>query len=55
MAHVLKMPALKRSTPFAVLVGIKSRDSLFHKAPTGGCYARIMMSNILNLVAALTA
>jgi hypothetical protein len=55
VSHVLKVSALKRSTPIAVLVGIKSCDSPFHKALPGGCYARIMISSILNLVAALTA
>ena len=55
MSHVLKMSTLKLSTPIALLIGIKPCDSPFHKALPGGCYARIMMSSILNLVAAFTA
>ena len=55
MPYVLKMSTLKLSAPIGVLVRFKSCDSPFHKALPGGCYARIMMSNILNLVTALTA
>ena len=31
MAHVLKMTALKRSAPIAMLIGLKSYDSTFHR------------------------
>ena len=55
MPHLLKMSTLKRSSPIAVLIGIKCGDSPLHEAFPGEGYARIMMSSILNLVAALNA
>ena len=55
MPHMLKVSAVKLSTPIAVLIRIKLCDLTFHKALSTGRYARIMISSILNLVAALTA
>jgi hypothetical protein len=56
MANMLKVPAIKFSTPMAVLIIIKPYNLTFHKIfQRGERYARIMMSSILNLVAALTA
>jgi hypothetical protein len=55
MPNVLEMSTLKFSTPIAVLIGIKPCDSTFHEALPGRGYARIMISSILNLVAAFTA
>jgi hypothetical protein len=52
---VLKVSAIKLSTPMAVLIVIKPYDLTFHKVFKEEPYARIMMSNILNLVTALTA
>lgn len=35
MSHMLKMPTLKHGPPMAVLVGVKSYDSLFQKRSEG--------------------
>lgn len=52
VTHVLKVSTLKRSAPVTFIVSFKSCNFLFHQTKT---YARIMMSNILKGVTALTA
>jgi hypothetical protein len=54
-ADVLKVSTFKLGSPIIMLIGIKPLDSLSHKHLPKGRYARIMMSTILNFVAALTA
>jgi len=53
MANVLEVSAIKLGAPVILVVGIESYDLPFHnRFPRE---ARIMISNILNLVAALIA
>ena len=52
VAHVLKVSTLKCGAPVTLIVKLKSCNLLFH--PTEIC-ARIMMSNILKGVTAITA
>ena len=53
MTNVLEMSAVKLSPPMAVLVIIESYDLAFHRRVQTD--ARIIISNILNLLVALTA
>ena len=54
MPNVLEVSAIKLDAPVTLVVGIESYDLAFHKLSEKP-YARIMISNILNLLAALTA
>ncbi len=53
MSNVLEVSAIKLGAPVTFVVGIESYDLPFHNSFQKE--ARIMISNILNLVAALTA
>ena len=55
MANVLKVSAIQLCAPVTVVVGVESYDLAFHNSPAEEPFSRIMISNILNLVAALTA
>jgi hypothetical protein len=52
VAHVLKVSTLKCGAPVTFIVNFKSCNFLFHQTKI---YARIMMSNILKGVTAITA
>ena len=53
MPNVLKVAAIKLSTPVALVISFKPYDLSIHNLLQP--YARIMMSSILNFVSALTA